>query len=59
MMAVVRVSEMPDAPVPSVRRKCASCQRAVWVSKRNAKLAERCELVCPPCLIGRAIVSRN
>lgn len=59
MMVVVRVSEMPESPVPSVERECDSCHKPVWVSKLNAEKAPDCELICPPCLNARATTSPN
>jgi hypothetical protein len=59
MLAVVRVSEEPEPPIPSVEKTCGSCEKPVWVSKGNDKLSDRCDIICPPCLAALATTSQN
>ncbi len=59
MMVVMRVSEMPESPVPSTEKKCGSCGEPVWVSNLNVLPSESCDLVCPPCLTARATTCPN
>lgn len=50
ILAVVRVSEMPKPPVPSVEDTCTGCGKPVWVSRRMAPMREAMEITCPPCI---------
>lgn len=59
LMVVMRVSEMPESPVPSTEMKCGRCDRAVWVSNANAALAPSMELICPVCLNAQATTCPN
>jgi hypothetical protein len=49
-----RITDMPEPKVPSVRLKCAHCQRRIWVAKGAPAVPKFC-LQCVTRAEGSAI----
>ena len=47
----MRVSDLPVPHVPSVERRCGTCDEAIWVGRDGLQMAIKAErLVCVPCI---------
>ncbi len=49
-LLAVRIAEMPEPAVPSVRESCSTCAAPVWIEKHNRARFPELPICCYECL---------